>query len=141
MAEVLMKDALRRARVKRVSVSSAGTATAGGVPVSEGAMAAVREMGLTLGGKRSRPLTDLRVTRADLILTMTQAHRDQLVERWPEAEEKVFLISEFSGSERRGITDPVGGSHELYLATARDLEDEIKRIVPRVKRVLKTRRK
>jgi protein-tyrosine-phosphatase len=136
-----MKNALGEAGVEGVNVSSAGTAAFEGGRASEGSVLAARELGLSLGGFRSRALTQRRVRRADLILTMGAAQRDAITERWPEVDDRTHVICDYTTSPRRRIADPMGQPVEVYRECARELSDEIRRVVPRVKRALKARRR
>ena len=144
MAEVMLRAALAEARETEgsveVKVASAGTDASPGERVSEQAIAALERLGLPASGRRARRLTDRRVRAADLVLTMTEAQKHRICERWPEARAKTFVISEFSGSDRPGIQDPIGGSERVYGACARELRGEITRLVPRLARRLKERR-
>ena len=141
LAEIIMKNVLRDAGVKKVNVSSAGTAAfVGGLP-SGGAVFAAKHMGLTLAGFRSRALTQRRVRRADVILTMGAAQRNQIIDRWPDAKDRTFVICDYSGSPRTRIADPIGQPDEVYVGCARALSDEIKRALPRIKRAIKARRR
>jgi protein-tyrosine-phosphatase len=139
LAEVMMKARLKQANIADVNVSSAGTAAFEGAHAAADARAVARRMGLRLGGFRSHPLTQLRIRRADLVLTMTAYQKRMITERWPEAARKTFVISELSGSGRGAITDPIGKSETVYERCAADLADEITRLVPKVRRMLKAR--
>jgi protein-tyrosine phosphatase len=140
LAEVMMKNALAEAGVKHVMVSSAGTAAIDGAKPSGNAGLVARRFGLSLAGFRSRQLTRRRMVRADLILTMGLAQKEEIARRLPEASDKTFVISEFSRSGRKSIQDPMGHSEEVYLKCAGELSDEVKRILPKIRRRLKARR-
>jgi protein-tyrosine-phosphatase len=138
LAEVIMKRALRDAGIKNVNVSSAGTGAVEGGRVSPNASHAARELGLSLSGFRSRPVSSRRVHGADLILTMADSHLQEITERWPEAEDKTFVIGDFSGSGRRSIRDPLGGSEKDYAECADMLLKETAGVLRRLKRKLKS---
>jgi protein-tyrosine-phosphatase len=140
LAEIIMKNALREAGVKKVNVSSAGTAAFDGGTASGGATFAARQMGLTLAGFKSRALSERRVRRSDLILTMGAAQRNEITERWPEVKDRTFVICDYSRSSRTRIADPMGHPAEAYVECARTLSDEITKALPRIKRALKARR-
>jgi protein-tyrosine-phosphatase len=139
LAEVILKSDLRRAVLKKVNVSSAGTGAFEGARASSGSSITARQMGLSLAGFRSKPLTRLRVRRADLILTMTESQKLEVRERWPEDADKVFTLSEYSGSGEGDVRDPVGGPLTSYYRTGDRLRAEIKRIVPRIRKAAKPR--
>jgi protein-tyrosine-phosphatase len=141
LAEVLMKRDLRERGITNVSVSSAGVSAANGMRAAENSRLVARELGASLGGFRSSPLTARRMALADLVLTMEPGHRERILEIWPEAEDRVHVITEFSGSGRPGISDPVGGPLSAYRKCGTALSDEVGRIVPRVRKLLSARGK
>jgi protein-tyrosine-phosphatase len=141
LAEALLKKRLAEERVGNVSVSSAGLSAIEGMPAAANSKTVAKELGASLAGFRSKRLTDRRVALADLILVMEPGQAEQLLARWPEALDKVHVISELSGTPRRGIADPVGGSLAVYRKCGLAIEDEIRRIVPRIKRLKKARRR
>jgi protein-tyrosine-phosphatase len=141
LAEALMKRELTERHLRGISVSSAGVSATEGLPAAGNSNEVARELGVSLSRFRSRPLTARRVALADLILTMERQHGEGIVERWPRADGKIHLISEFSGSGRRGIFDPVGKPLQVYRECGLVIQDEIKRIVPKVRTLVSGRRK
>jgi protein-tyrosine phosphatase len=141
LAERILKHHLKKRRRKGINVSSAGTGALDGLPASEGARNVAREIGVSMAGFKSKRLTWRRVARADLILTMTPYHRDDVGMKWPDAAGKTHMLSEYTGSERGPITDPVGGSHAVYARCAADLSDEIQRLLPKLERAAANRTK
>ena len=111
MAEVMAREVL--AGRAGVSVSSAGVSAVDGMPATEEAVEAMRELGLDLSGHRSRSLTREMVAEADQVYTLTASHRRAVLELVPEAEVKVQRLE--SGGD---IADPVGGSLAMYRETA-----------------------
>lgn len=141
LAEALMKKKLTDRNIRGVSVSSAGVLALEGLPAAGNSDKVARELGVSLARFRSRPLTSRRVALADLILTMERRHGEEIVNRWPLADGKVHVISEFSGSGRREIRDPVGQPLEVYRRCGLAIQDEITRIVPKVRTLVSSRRK
>jgi protein-tyrosine-phosphatase len=76
---------------------------------------------LSLVQHESRPLNDLLVRFADWIVTMTDGHRTGLVEQWPEAADKTFLLRSDGGS----IADPMGSSVEMYERCAEQIAAQL----------------
>ena len=70
MAEGMMKVLLPPASDCRITVCSAGTHAADGLPAEPGAVRAAREYGADIGGHRSRVIDGSLIARADLILVM-----------------------------------------------------------------------
>jgi protein-tyrosine-phosphatase len=76
---------------------------------------------LDLSQHESRPLTDVLVRFADLILAMTPSHRGAIVSQWPEAAGKTFLVRH----DGQDIADPIGGSEQLYSLCAEQLDAQM----------------
>jgi protein-tyrosine phosphatase len=104
-----------------VVVASAGLAAWGGGGASAGAVEAVSEMGGDLGSHESQPLTEPLVRQADVILTMTAAHRNAILAQFPEAGGRVMMLS----PDRKDVIDPIGGSLETYRACARQIQGHV----------------
>jgi len=100
-----------------VIVASAGTsAWAGGRP-STGALEAMAECGADLSAHESQPVTDALVKQADVIWTMTAAHRAAILAHFPEAGDRVAVLS----PDRIDVVDPIGGPLETYRECARQI--------------------
>ncbi len=78
---------------------SAGVAAAEGAPASLNARRALTEKGLNLDRHRARLLTADMVEQADLVLTMSSAHKQRILNMVPEAGSKVFTLKEFAALE------------------------------------------
>lgn len=97
---------------------SAGVFAMSGAAASAEAREVLRELGIDAGDHRSRPVTGDLVQRAALIAVMTEGHRDELVSLYPQARDKVRLLTEFGTGRRvEGIADPMGQSVQVYRAT------------------------
>lgn len=105
-----------------VIVASAGLSAYPGGRAAAEAVSTLAEKGLDLMAHVSQPMSDRLVEHADLILTMTNGHRDAILARWPTARDRVATLS-VSGQD---IADPIGGSEEIYRQCAQQIEAEIK---------------
>jgi len=94
-------------------VVSAGLYAAEGEPASEPAVEAMQELGLDLSAHRSRPVSAELVDQADLVLTMTEAHRLGVVGLAPWAEGKVHRLDPAGD-----IPDPIGADRHTYQQAA-----------------------
>jgi glycine hydroxymethyltransferase len=103
-------------------VLSAGLGAVEGQPPSAYAVQAVRELGIDIASLRSRMLTPELVEQADYVFGMTHSHVDTVTLLYPQAAEKTFLLREFDetlDTFEKDISDPIGGSYEIY-TTCRD---------------------
>jgi protein-tyrosine phosphatase len=105
-----------------VVVMSAGIAAAPGCPPSSEAVQVMREKGLDLSRHEAQPLTDQLVRHADLILPMTQSHRQSIVERWPSAAERTRVLM----PDREDVCDPIGQTIGAYRHCAVQITEGIK---------------
>jgi protein-tyrosine phosphatase len=104
-----------------VVVTSAGLAAWAGGPASGHAVDVMREMGADLGGHESQPLTEGLVAQADVILTMTAAHRAAILGQFPDVGDRVRLLS----PDRHDVLDPVGGTLETYRKCAAQIRGHL----------------
>lgn len=103
MAEAILHRLAHQRRVT-LAVRSAGVSTIDGLPVSSNALNALRDRGIEHKGA-SRALTSEAVEWADLILTMTAAHKRDLLHYYPEAVDKTFTLKEFAYQDERLMDD------------------------------------
>ena len=109
-------------------VYSAGVGAADGLPPSENAIRAMAELNIDITHQRSRQLNARLVEQADLILGMTHSHVDAIHLLFPQAAEKTFLLREFDetlDSCETDISDPIGGSLEVYVNCRKQIEQGI----------------
>jgi len=132
MAEALARKISKGLAENDIEVSSAGTAAWPGDGASREAVEALARMGVSLGGHRASRLTAGAVREADLVLTMTAAHRDYVKSLVPEASGKTFTLGEYAGAPG-DVPDPIGQPLDKYVECARMLEDLITRALRRVR--------
>src|SRR6267378_2807273 len=126
MAEGLFRHAL--AGRSDCRVLSAGLGAMDGQPPSAFAVEAMREIGIDISRQRSRVLTRELVQQADYIFGMTHSHVDTVMLLYPQAAEKTFLLREFDETLdlfEKDISDPIGGSYEVYLNCRDQIEQGI----------------
>src|SRR5258707_5183126 len=126
MAEGLFRHAVKGRNDFRVM--SAGVGAVEGLPPSEHAVQALRELGIDISRQRSRMLTGELVEQADFIFGMTNSHVDAVTLLYPQAAEKTFLLREFDetlDNYEADIGDPIGGSYEIYVSCRDQIEQGI----------------
>lgn len=121
-------------------VDSAGLYTLSGLPASKEAievMASCEQVDLT--EHRSKPVEEGLVEESDLILTMTTVHREELVERYPWAADKIFTLKEFALGEGSAgadieldVMDPFGLGLEAYEEAYSELKQLIEAALGRL---------
>lgn len=104
-----------------VIVRSAGIAASLGGRATEEAVQVMKDQDLNLEDHESQPVTEQLLRHADLVLTMTRAHRDAIVARWPAAAARTRLVRQDEGD----ISDPIGGSLDVYRHCAEQIDSEL----------------
>lgn len=119
MAEYLFNQAAARQGLAW-RAASAGLYAAD-APMSQGALAALAKRSMDGSRHRARPLTGAMVQDADLVLCMTQAHLDALLNRFPQANARRLAAYD--------ISDPYGGSQSTYDFVSEQLAQAIQALL------------
>lgn len=130
MAEVLMRQLVaeklgcttEELDQQGVLIASAGIAAAPGSGPSQEAVTVMQDRDLNLANHVSQPLTEKLVRHADVILTMTNGHRQAILRRWPEAASRTHTLRPDSGD----ISDPIGGPISVYRECAQQIEEALR---------------
>jgi protein-tyrosine-phosphatase len=123
-----------------VDVGSAGLAASDGAGASNHAQFVARDHGGDLGSHRSRAATRKILEQADLVLTMTGRHRDELLARFSPIEAEVATLAELAGEEGVEVEDPFGGSLDHYERTYEEIERLVRASLPALRRRLEAKR-
>ena len=117
MAERILKKKLAENNCTNIEVSSAGVYNIEGVSGDPRAVKILTEKGFDGYGHKSKLLTDEMVADADKIIVMENAHKKMIIDKYPEAEGKIFLLKSFSEDDQesyKDIKDPYGLSDYFY---------------------------
>lgn len=120
MAEGLLKKAL-----PGHEISSAGVLATPGAAASVNAVAAAGEKGFDISSHAARRVTKELILANDLILCMTERHKDML------ENENCYTLGEYAGNGDE-IDDPFGGDIQRYRQCIRHMELLIKRIAEKI---------
>lgn len=114
MAELMFRRTLAEHGEYDLDICSAGIHAIPGSPAHARSLIAGRELGLPLDYHRSRLLTAEMVDRADAIFAMDFQNKAELLNLYPEAKDKIFMLSAYAaGKDRyREIPDPFFGDQD-----------------------------
>ena len=140
MAEILLRKLLaehlncelNELQSRGIMVESAGVAAMNGSPASAESIQSMTEFGLDLTDHTSQQLTPLLARDADWILTMTNSHRDAIIQTWPQWINKTTVLSP-SGHD---ISDPIGGPLEVYEACAEQIKQFLEERMPELETLI-----
>lgn len=110
----------------RLRAASAGLYTQNGLPASDYAQTAAKELGADIAAHRSHALTAQDAQTARYLVCMTGAHYDMLCERYPDCADKVFTLLPTD------ISDPFGGDLATYRCTAAQIDQGVQSILERL---------
>jgi protein-tyrosine-phosphatase len=123
MAEALLKSlAAQHGEADHWRIQSAGTWAEAGRPATQLSQAVMQRRGIDLSEHRARPIDAELLAGASAVLVMTRHHQEALQAEFPEARDKIHLISELV-EQRFDIEDPYGGSQDEYELCASELQD------------------
>ena len=112
-----------------IMVTSAGTAAWNGGGASGNTVAVLMNMGVDMSQFSSTALTPALIRQADLLICMTRAHRAAIGQIAPEALAKTHLLLEFAPRKSSDdISDPFGGSLELYSLCFEDMRPALENL-------------
>lgn len=140
LAEALFKHLARESNLS-VEVKSAGVSATQGIKPAAHTVAVLNQRQVPCDGE-SQPVSTQLIQWADLILTMTEGHKQRVWVEFPEARERVFTLKEFvNDAENKetlqdeigyDISDPFGGSLSVYEACAAEIEEALHRLVAKL---------
>lgn len=131
-------------------ISSAGTGAVIGHAIHPQAARVIEDLGGNSDQFAARQLTPQLAAEADLILTMTKAHRDAVLELAPRKLHQTFTLGEVAlltslhnarsvkdlaalrsliGTRSMDIADPIGRSPEIFTAVGEQIADVVPTVV------------
>ena len=141
MAEALLRKFLNEKGVDKINVISAGTLNIAGMKARSEAITVMRDEGIDISHHRSTPLSEELVSKADLILIMERHHRESILNIFPQADKKIFLLKEFSSSQKENhyfeIYDPIGKPLSVYYETLAEIKESVIGFIEKMDRYLK----
>ena len=124
-AEGLLKKLVQKKGLDGIVADSAGLLALPGNSATGLAQKVAAEYYVDLSGHAAKSVREDIINKNDLILVMEKPHAENLLDTFPEAEDKVFLIRRFArfGSKNRGVADPYGLNYEAYRFCFLDIQD------------------
>lgn len=120
MAEGICKSMLGDRNIKNITCRSCGLAAFTGDSASPNAVEAVKEMGVDISAHRSTAINQYIIDETDVAVCMTQRHKAALMSVKPKC---TVLVP------NPEVSDPYGGSVDVYRKCAGELEKYIGRLL------------
>ncbi|MEJ8777036.1 low molecular weight protein arginine phosphatase [Pseudogracilibacillus sp. ICA-222130] len=133
MAEAILKE-----KLPQIEVQSVGIFANENEKAHAHAIQVLEEMGISFT-HRSEAIQLDHMQWADIVLTMTEDHKQVLLRLFPQYKGKIFTLIEYVSTEQvplyqggYNIPDPFGGDVSIYRETAELLETYIDHLVQKI---------
>lgn len=130
MLEKRVKDLIR----DDIEVYSCGVfASDGDYPTSQG-IEVMKKYQVDLKSHRATNIHNSNIEDMDIILCATTSHKNNVINMYPNLEEKIFTMKEYVGynNEDLDIADPWGLSTRVYENCAKEIENCIEKIINKI---------
>lgn len=132
MAQALLADIWQKEpRKKQLNLRSAGVFTFDDMTASPEAIQVMQESNIDISDHKSRQVTEELVASADLILTMTESHRQQMLEIFPQYAPIIHTITAYIGHDDE-VADPFGQGLDAYYDTLEQLAAIMEQLVDKL---------
>ena len=141
MAEAYFRHLAEKAKLRGVTVSSAGTFTSSGTGASQASIAVMKKYGIDISTHKSSSLGADIIGKADLIVAMTQAHRIHVGSIDSSALRKTRLLLEYADRIGEDISDPFGTDKNVYSLCFEEMKPALDNLFLDIKNKTKGRNK
>src|SRR5690348_8008999 len=93
MAEAMLRSIAKQEGLQ-LRVQSAGVSAVNGLPMAEHSLRILKDKGI-VENFTSNPIIEEAVEQHDLIFTMTMAHQRIVIQKYPQAVDKIFSLKEY----------------------------------------------
>ena len=133
MAEAIAKKKINEnEKYKDIIVESAGVFAFDGSSASREAIYVMQMRGIDLKYHKARSITPDIIKNADLILTMTENHKNAVIDINKSANMKTFTLKEYASGEKGDILDPFGRNIKVYESCADELDVYIEKALEKI---------
>lgn len=129
MAEAI----LRHKNLENIDVRSAGIFAMDGGQASPQTQQVLDEKGIK-HNHQSRCVTQDDVHWADYVFAMTSAHKTMLADKYPFAMDRIFTLKEFASGMGLDVSDPFGGSVDMYRRTYQELNQLMTSLIANIEK-------
>jgi len=121
-AEALADKIIAKQKLPIVVISRAVDLNPFNVVPEANAETILKRRGIDVSQHRAVQITENDVRHADVILVMTETHKEKLLALFPDARNKVFTLSQYATGEYAEIADAYGKPMPVYVAMIGDLD-------------------
>lgn len=131
MAEGILKS-MAKERNLDIKVGSAGVSVLPGDRAARNAIKTMADLGLDISKHSSSQMNYELAEEFDLILTMSNSHRDIILSEFPQTREKTFTLMDYAYGNNGNVIDPFGGSLDMYEKTRDEIYEALEKILMKI---------
>ncbi len=124
MAEGYFKSLCEKSNNKNIVVLSAGTFSNPNSLPSLQSIQIMESYDIDIKNYRSSQISIDLINKADLIITMTEGHKAQILLNSTGSKEKTHLLLEYV-DKQKDVADPFGGSFDTYKMCFREMKEAL----------------
>ena len=117
-----MAAAILTAYYPEKHIDSAGLSALVGHAADAKAVALMATHNIDISAHIAKQIDEALVSQSDLILTMTGSHLHALLQVYPHIADKAFTLHEYVYNMQKDVSDPYGGSVDVYRRTFEELQ-------------------
>ncbi len=114
-----------------LDIKSCGTGATPGLKVPKIVLKIILDEGVDLSDHISTPVNKLIAGVSDYIFTMEEHHKNEIIRRYPELKDRVYLLKEFAINRKLDepdVADPIGQPDEVYLQAAAEIKGLVEKL-------------
>ena len=116
----------------KFDVLSAGISVFSPTSASKNAILALNEMGIDISNHTSKQLTDDMINDADIILTMTNSHKQIIENVCDDIECEIYTLMGYAYGADKDVSDPYGMDLDKYKKCAKEIKDALENAYPKL---------
>lgn len=128
MAEGLM-NSLAKEKDLDIIAKSGGIFALSGGRIADNSIEALKEIDIDISQNRSQIINGKLIDEADIILTMSEDHKENLKLNFPNVNEKIFLLNEYAFNIEKDVGDPYGGNLSEYKIARDEIYKAVEAII------------
>lgn len=132
MAEHYMQEKVKRInKENEYLIDSCGINAISGESSTNNAMQAIAEYGVDMTYHRAKHINEIDIFDYDLIITLTVHHKEYIESIYPKIKGKIFTLREYvdSQQEYKDIDDPWGYDIEIYKSCAKEIVENVDKLI------------
>ena len=112
-------------------IDSCGIYASTGETATNNAITAIKDYGVNMSNHRAKSIYDINLSEYDLIITLTEKHKDILLRLFPNERNKIYTLKEYvePNIKYKDIDDPWGYGLSVYKSCAKEIVEYVDKLL------------